>query len=120
VVLATHELDEADRVADRAVIFDGGHVVADGTLAELRAGHDEIRFRSQAGVAVDELSMAIGHPVLAVGADEYLVRTASDPGLVAALGTWLAERGLPLSDLRAGAQRLEDVFRRLTTERGDA
>jgi ABC-2 type transport system ATP-binding protein len=33
VVLATHELDEAERVADRVVIFDSGRIVADGTLA---------------------------------------------------------------------------------------
>ena len=46
VVLATHELDEAERLADRMVIFDHGEVIADGTLAELRNGHDEIRFRS--------------------------------------------------------------------------
>jgi ABC-2 type transport system ATP-binding protein len=33
---------------------------------------------------------------------------------VAALTAWLAERDLPLADLRAGRQRLEDVFLRLT------
>ena len=33
---------------------------------------------------------------------------------MAQLGDWLAEAGHPLHDLRAGGQRLEDVFRRLT------
>jgi ABC-2 type transport system ATP-binding protein len=46
VVLATHELDEAERVADHVVIFDHGRVIADGALDDLRKGHDEIRFRS--------------------------------------------------------------------------
>jgi hypothetical protein len=32
---------------------------------------------------------------------------------MAQLGDWLAEAGHPLHDLRAGGQRLEDVFRRL-------
>jgi ABC-2 type transport system ATP-binding protein len=36
VLVATHELDEADRVADRVVIFDRGHVVAEGSPAELK------------------------------------------------------------------------------------
>ena len=40
------ELDEAERLADHVVIFDQGEVIADGTLDELRRGHDEIRFRS--------------------------------------------------------------------------
>jgi hypothetical protein len=35
---------------------------------------------------------------------------------MALLAGWLAERDLPLTDLRAGAQRLEDVFRRLLSE----
>jgi ABC-2 type transport system ATP-binding protein len=36
------------------------------------------------------------------------------PALVAELAAWLAERDLQLGDLRAGRQRLEDVFLRLT------
>ena len=36
---------------------------------------------------------------------------------MAVLATWLDDHGHPLVDLRAGAQRLEDVFRRLTTDR---
>ena len=40
------------------------------------------------------------------------------PATVAALTAWLAERDLPLADLRAGRQRLEDVFLRLTAGDG--
>ncbi|MCY7301324.1 MAG: hypothetical protein LH616_19215 [Ilumatobacteraceae bacterium] len=36
---------------------------------------------------------------------------------MAQLTAWLAEEGHPLTDLRAGAQRLEDVFRRLTADK---
>ncbi|HRE01316.1 MAG TPA: ABC transporter ATP-binding protein, partial [Ilumatobacteraceae bacterium] len=56
VVLATHELDEAERVADRVVIFNRGRVIADGSLDELRRGHDEIRFRSRPGLDTAALS----------------------------------------------------------------
>ena len=38
------------------------------------------------------------------------------PANVAAITAWLAERDLPLADLRAGRQTLEDVFLRLTRE----
>ena len=112
VVLATHELDEAEKVADRVVIFDRGRVVADGTLDELRSGHDEIRFRSSATLDVHAVSAAIQLAVRSVGDGEFVV----DGGAVhvAALTAWLAEHGEPIADLSAGRQRLEDVFLRLT------
>lgn len=116
VVLATHELDEAERLADRVVIFDRGEVVADGTLAELRAGHDEIRFRSTPDLDVRALAADLGMVASRVGADEYVIDAPSTPRVMALLSGWLADRDLPLTDLRAGAQRLEDVFRRLVAE----
>ncbi len=115
VVLATHELDEAERLADRVVIFDNGEVIADGTLAELRAGHDEIRFRSDPNLDLPSLARSIGMVASQVGADEYVIDAPPHPRLIAQLSAWLAEQGHPLTDLRAGAQRLEDVFRRLTS-----
>jgi ABC-2 type transport system ATP-binding protein len=117
VVLATHELDEAERLADRMVIIDNGALVADGTLADLRKGHDEIRFRSDPGLDLRALAAATGIVASKVGRDEYVIDAPPQPRLMAQLGDWLAEAGHPLHDLRAGGQRLEDVFRRLT--RGD-
>ena len=119
VVLATHELDEAERVADRVVIFDGGQVIADGTLAELRHGHDEIRFRSADDIDLLAMAAAIGILVSPVGVGEYVVDAPPHPKLMAALAGWLGEHGHPLHDVRAGAQRLEDVFRRLTNRSDD-
>jgi len=118
VVLATHELDEAERLADRVVIFDQGQVIANGTLAELRRGHDEIRFRSSPDLDTVALAASIGMVASRVGHDEYVIDAPPHPRLMAQLATWLAEQGHPLTDLRAGAQRLEDVFRRLTAEQG--
>jgi ABC-2 type transport system ATP-binding protein len=114
VVLATHELDEAERLADRMVIIDRGSLIADGTLAELRKGHDEIRFRSDPGLDLRALAAATGIVASKVGSDEYVIDAPPQPRLMAQLGEWLAEAGHPLHDLRAGGQRLEDVFRRLT------
>ena len=51
-----------------------------------------------------------------VSAGEYLVEAAGTPALVAALTAWLAEQDQPLADLRAGRQRLEDVFLRLVAD----
>jgi ABC-2 type transport system ATP-binding protein len=119
VVLATHELDEAERLADKVVIFDRAQVIADGTLAELRKGHDEIRFRSSGQLDLHALAASIGMIASQVGADEYVIDAPPHPRLIAQLTAWLAENGHPLTDMRAGAQRLEDVFRRLTADNAD-
>ena len=55
------------------------------------------------GATVDEVSRG-----------EYRVAAAPSPATVAAITSWLAEHDLPLADLRAERQRLDDVFRRLT------
>jgi ABC-2 type transport system ATP-binding protein len=113
VLIATHELDEAERLADRVVIIDHGTLIADGTLADLRKGHDEIRFRSDPDLDLRALAET-GIIASKVGADEYVIDAPPHPRLMAQLGEWLAAAGHPLHDLRAGGQRLEDVFRRLT------
>ncbi|MDZ7674601.1 MAG: ABC transporter ATP-binding protein [Acidimicrobiales bacterium] len=118
VVLCTHELDEAEKVADRVVIIDRGRVVGAGTLAELRSQTSgEVRFSADPGLDLRALGVHVGATVTEVGAGEYLIEGAHDPQLAAKLTAWLAERGATLGDLRAGRQRLEDVFLELT--RGD-
>lgn len=120
VLLTTHELEEAERLADRVVIIDHGRVVADGTPADLRVGGtDELRFGAPAGLDVAALTAHLGAPVTEVRPGEYLAEVAPAPATVAALTAWLAERDLPLADLRAGRQSLEDVFLRLTSDAPD-
>ncbi len=116
VLVTTHELDEAARLADRVVIVDHGKVVASGTPAELTSsgGGSDIRFGAPAGIDVGELADRIGAPVVEEQPGEYRVDGASTPERIAALTGWLAEHHLPLGDLRAGRQTLEDVFLRLT------
>ncbi len=40
ILLTTQYLEEADHLADRVVVIDGGRVVAAGTPAELKSAHD--------------------------------------------------------------------------------
>ncbi|WP_241564704.1 ABC transporter ATP-binding protein [Nonomuraea polychroma] len=47
VLLTTHDLHEAEKLADRIVVLSGGRIVADGTAGELArriAGEDEVRW----------------------------------------------------------------------------
>ena len=125
VVLTTHDLDEAEKLADHLVIVDHGRVAAAGSPADLMASGAgaEVRFGAPPGLDVAALSLHLsptpggaGPLVTEVSAGEYLVAAAATPARLAALTAWLAEQDLPLADLRAGRQRLEDVFLRLVAE----
>jgi lipooligosaccharide transport system ATP-binding protein len=53
ILLTTHYMEEAERLCDRLIIMDGGHIVASGSAAELIAQHVgdevvEIRFDEEA------------------------------------------------------------------------
>jgi ABC-2 type transport system ATP-binding protein len=119
VLLTTHDLDEAERVADRVVIIDRARLVAEGPLEEIiRApvAAESVRFAAPPGIDVEALSARLdGAAVAETRPGEYEVRAAPTPATVAAITAWLAEQDLPLGDLRAGRQRLEDVFLRLTS-----
>jgi ABC-2 type transport system ATP-binding protein len=119
VVLTTHYLEEAEKLADWVVIIDHGLVVSTGTPAALMSSGagvgDVIRFGAAAGLDVGSLGSAVGGPVVEERPGEYVASVAATPANVARLTGWLAERNLPLADLRAGRQSLEDVFLRLTS-----
>lgn len=116
VLLTTHDLDEAEKLADQVVIIDHGQLLADASPADLMRSSDtqEVRFGAPAGLDATALSGRLQAPVTEVSPGEYLVGASGTPAMIAALAAWLAEHDLPLGDLRVGRQTLEDVFLRLT------
>ena len=121
VVLTTHDLDEAEKVADRVVIIDHGRLIKSGTPNELMSagGSREIRFGAPPGIDTAALGKAMLAAVEEVSPGEYRIAAEPSPANIAALTGWLAEQDLPLADLRAGRQRLEDVFLRMTQITGE-
>jgi ABC-2 type transport system ATP-binding protein len=122
VLLTTHDLGEAERVADRFVVIEAGRLRAEGSLDELRnlgAGRPEIRFRAEPGLDTGSLAEHLGGwrvaPVTEIAWGEYRVAAHPTPALIAALTSWLDWYGLPLADLRTGSPTLEDLFMELTT-----
>jgi ABC-2 type transport system ATP-binding protein len=107
VVLTTHLLDEAERLADDVVLIDEGRVVAHGTVAALTKTGDELRFRAEPGLDVTGLE---GGREDAPG--QYAVRGPVDPTLIATVTAWCARNGVLVEDLRT--RSLEDVFLELT------
>src|SRR5204863_1817763 len=103
VLLTTHDLEDAQRLADRVLIIDHGRLVASGTPAELMTATagDEIRFGAPSGLNVATLGARVGALVEEVTPGEYRVAAAAAAATVAALTAWLAEQDLPLADLGA-------------------
>jgi ABC-2 type transport system ATP-binding protein len=123
VLLTTHELAEAERVADRVVIIDHGRLLAEGTPAGLAAGTADgsVRFSTDPGIDTAALADAVapGATVVEEGAGAYrlhLPAGTGTPAVVAALAGWLAERDLALGDLRTG-RSLEEAYLAITGAR---
>ena len=117
VLLATHDMAEAEKIADRLCILLQGRVVAEGTPREITA----------TGAAMTKVSVATEDGVFATGAVSlaaaalrdatggYAVYNSSDPAAtVAALLAELTSRGDRLVDLRVERPSLEERFIEIT------
>jgi ABC-2 type transport system ATP-binding protein len=124
VVLTTHELAEAEKLADRIVILSSGRIVLEGTPHELAAGTfgnagstgtalTVISFGATPGLDTSALATATGPNVTATetAPGRYRIEAATTPAptVTAAVTTWLAEHGAALTDLTVG-RTLEDVY----------
>ncbi|MCD0453708.1 ABC transporter ATP-binding protein [Actinocorallia sp. API 0066] len=116
VLLTTHFMDEAEHLADRIVIVDGGRVVAQGAPAELTGAEHQLRFRARAGLGLDELLNALpdGSAAKESPTGHYLVEGEVGPELLATVTAWCAAHGVLAEDLRIERRSLEDVFLELT------
>jgi ABC-2 type transport system ATP-binding protein len=118
VILTTHYLEEAERLADLVVIVDHGRLVTQGTPAELTGGQGQLRFRAEPGLDTTGLISALprGAVIKESPAGAYLVELAAgvDPQVVATVTAWCAEQGVLANNLRIESRTLEDVFLELT------
>ena len=120
VLLTTHELTEAERLADRVVIIAKGRTLAEGTPADLtaRVADGAVRFTAPTGIDTTSLSGTLGNGAVVREAEpgSYVVTPAegtSVPTTVAALTGWLAEAGLAMGDLRT-TRSLEEAYLAIT------
>ena len=116
VLLTTHLLDEAERLADSVVIMDRGVVAATGTPAELTAvaGIDTLQVRAEPGLDVAALAARVGAPVTSDVPGEYTVAGDLDTDAVAAVLGWFAAAGARVTAVNTRRRTLEDVYLALT------
>jgi ABC-2 type transport system ATP-binding protein len=118
VILTTHFMEEAERLAAKVVIMDHGQVVAEGTTAELTGTDGQLRFRAQPGLSTDSLLAALPGGTAAKESPEgyYVIEVQGrvDPRFLAAVTAWCADHGVLAKDLRVESRTLEDVFLELT------
>ncbi|GAB4098896.1 ABC transporter ATP-binding protein [Sinomonas halotolerans] len=122
IILTTHLLDDAERLADVVHILDRGRVVASGSVAELLAGrHDAARrltLRTEPGLPLAEAFAAERRrPSVTEGpAGHYTVDGELTSGDLLAVASWLHAKGILPHRLELGRQNLEDVFLTIAAE----
>ncbi|HET8560133.1 MAG TPA: ABC transporter ATP-binding protein [Marmoricola sp.] len=120
VVLTTHFMDEAERLADRIHIIDHGRPIASGTPVELTRGASAtIRLVVTEPFPPDapsSLQRALGNQVevRAVGDRSLLISGTADPSTLAKVSAWCEENHVLPESLNLGQRNLEDVFLELT------
>jgi ABC-2 type transport system ATP-binding protein len=119
VILTTHFMEEAERLADHVVIIDHGRAVAGGSPVALTGSAGQLRFRAEPGLDIDSLLTALpaGSAAKESPAGRYLIEVPGgtvQPALLAAVTAWCADRGVLPSSLQIESRTLEDVFLELT------
>jgi ABC-2 type transport system ATP-binding protein len=117
VVVTTHLIDEAERLADRVAIVDGGRLIAIGSPSELTAGprDDAVTLvvapdADLSGIDRLQASVKVQRPTPGIA----IIRTTSPLDLLVEVTLWLRENAIVPRELKVNSESLEDVFLRLT------
>jgi ABC-2 type transport system ATP-binding protein len=114
ILLTTHLLDEAERLADDVVIMRSGVVAATGTPAELTAaaGIDLLEVRARPGLRLERHHLKITE----TSPGEYSVAGALDSAAIADVLTWFAANDAQVTAVNTRRRTLEDVYLALTAQ----
>lgn len=118
ILLTTQYLEEADQLADRIVVIDGGVVIAEGTAKELksRVGKDRLELTFASNKAYKEAVKVLGKKVQSVSDSEQSVSVVmqdTNADVRSVLQT-LAKAKLKFESMAVHKPTLDDVFLSLT------
>jgi ABC-2 type transport system ATP-binding protein len=117
ILLATHDMAEAEKMADRVAILLHGKIVAEGSPRDLTATGSGLTKVSVSSEQALLLRNGVSFPAVSQHAckDEYAIYFSSDAGpTVAAILAYLAAQGDHLIDLRVERPSLEERFLEIT------
>ncbi len=127
IILTTHNMDEAERVADRIAIIDHGELLVLDTPEALKRSVGEgdvleIALNGQAGgdkaqQVCHSLQQVTPKVALDVAQGTLIIRALNVVNLLPAIMEALTEAGLQCGEVRLRANSLEDVFIQLTGRR---
>jgi ABC-2 type transport system ATP-binding protein len=118
ILLTTHYMEEAERLADRIAVISAGEIVAQGTpqtLGDRQRSGAQITFPLPQGVSIADLPAPLAERVRLEAGALVVLPNASVAADLHALCGWALERGLELDELEVRRQTLEDVYLKLTT-----
>lgn len=124
IFLTTQYLEEADELADRIAIIDGGQIVAEGTPDSLKAslGGESINVTLRDDAAVQQARAQVGDMVQKMQVDRNTLRLylPNAANAVPAVVTRLQAAHLELVSLTLTQPTLDDVFLQVTGQRYNA
>ncbi|GAA2877854.1 daunorubicin resistance protein DrrA family ABC transporter ATP-binding protein [Actinoplanes cyaneus] len=118
ILLTTHYLDEADRLAARLAIVDGGRIVAEGTPAQLKgelrgdAVHLELRQPPDEPQARQAISHVAGLRDVALDGRTLSARADDGAAAVPAALAALESAGIRVATVTVARPSLDDVYLR--------
>jgi ABC-2 type transport system ATP-binding protein len=116
IVLSSHLLDEVEKTCDHVAIVDGGKIVVQGSIDELRGDGATRLIIGADDTARARAVLAAQQSVLAVVDDGSVLHvTLRDPGATAHLNRRLVESGVAVHRLEPVQATLEQRFLEVTT-----